>query len=213
MGWRDLNYWIELLFRRKTAFLETAGIIFGLVALGTLLWPPIYQSTAKIFVQDNRAQLLVSPGLQTESSQNPGIVANPVSEQDLNSEVELLASVHLIKEAIVGLPLPRETAGASLMQDTVGLALQLPSSGYRLLHNAPAVDAHNHAGLVYDFYKNVNQRAGIDGNNSPITSTVHYNHYSTLRYVEDQFGLEHLGYAGQKGLQVFGSDVFTQPAP
>jgi phospholipase C len=44
-------------------------------------------------------------------------------------------------------------------------------------------------------------------------STVHYNHYSTLRYVEDQFGLEHLGYAGQKGLQVFGSDVFTQPAP
>jgi hypothetical protein len=44
-------------------------------------------------------------------------------------------------------------------------------------------------------------------------STVHYNHYSTLRYVEDQFGLEHLGYAGQKGLKVFGSDVFTQPAP
>jgi phospholipase C len=44
-------------------------------------------------------------------------------------------------------------------------------------------------------------------------STVHYNHYSTLRYVEDQFGLEYLGYAGQKGLRVFGSDVFTQPAP
>jgi len=44
-------------------------------------------------------------------------------------------------------------------------------------------------------------------------STVHYNHYSTLRYVEDQFGLEHLGYAGQKGLQVFGSDVFTRPPP
>ena len=44
-------------------------------------------------------------------------------------------------------------------------------------------------------------------------SAVHYNHYSTLRYVEDQFGLEHLGYAGQKGLQIFGSDVFTQPAP
>ena len=44
-------------------------------------------------------------------------------------------------------------------------------------------------------------------------STVHYNHYSTLRYVEDQFGLEHLGYAGQKGLRVFGSDVFIPPAP
>jgi phosphatidylinositol-3-phosphatase len=44
-------------------------------------------------------------------------------------------------------------------------------------------------------------------------SGVPYNHYSTLRYVEDQFGLEHLGYAGQTGLQAFGSDVFTPPAP
>jgi hypothetical protein len=41
-------------------------------------------------------------------------------------------------------------------------------------------------------------------------SAVPYNHYSALRYVEDQFGLEHLGYAGQKGLASFGSDVFTQ---
>jgi phosphatidylinositol-3-phosphatase len=44
-------------------------------------------------------------------------------------------------------------------------------------------------------------------------SSVPYNHYSTLRYVEDQFGLEHLGYAAQQGLQPFGNDVFTQPAP
>ena len=137
MTMRDLNYWIELLFRRKNAFLETAGIILGLVVLGTLLWPPVYQSTAKIFVQNNRAQLLVSPDLQTESSQNPGIVANPVSEQDLNSEVELLTSLHLVKQAIAGLPMPCDS---SLLQDTVGLALQLPSSGYRLLHDSPTLD-------------------------------------------------------------------------
>lgn len=41
-------------------------------------------------------------------------------------------------------------------------------------------------------------------------SSEPYNHYSTLRYVEDTFGLSHLGYAGQKGLKVFGSDVFTR---
>jgi hypothetical protein len=41
-------------------------------------------------------------------------------------------------------------------------------------------------------------------------SEVPYNHYSTLRYVEDQFGLAHLGYAGQAGLRIFGPDVFTQ---
>jgi len=41
-------------------------------------------------------------------------------------------------------------------------------------------------------------------------SNVPYNHYSLLRSVEDIFGLDHLGYAGQKGLASFGRDVFTQ---
>ncbi|MDN7520629.1 alkaline phosphatase family protein, partial [Burkholderia sp. AU45251] len=40
-------------------------------------------------------------------------------------------------------------------------------------------------------------------------STVAYNHYSMLKSVEDIFGLDHLGYAGQAGLQGFGGDVFT----
>ncbi len=38
-----------------------------------------------------------------------------------------------------------------------------------------------------------------------------YNHYSQLRWVEDNFGLAHLGYAAQAGLRPFGSDVFTNP--
>jgi len=36
-----------------------------------------------------------------------------------------------------------------------------------------------------------------------------YNHYSFLRSMEDIFGLEHLGFAGQAGLKAFGGDVFT----
>ncbi|HVB79731.1 MAG TPA: hypothetical protein VNE82_07235 [Candidatus Binataceae bacterium] len=137
MAQRDANFWAELLFRRKTAFLETTGIVFGLVVLATLVWPPVYQSTAEILVQDNRAQLLVSPDIQTESPQNPAIVTNPVSEQDLNSEVELLTSLHLIRQAIAGLPVPPESAGHALLRDTLGLALQLPDNGYRLLHDSP----------------------------------------------------------------------------
>jgi phosphatidylinositol-3-phosphatase len=35
-----------------------------------------------------------------------------------------------------------------------------------------------------------------------------YNHYSLLRSLEDLFGVSHLGYAGQDGLQPFGADVF-----
>jgi hypothetical protein len=35
------------------------------------------------------------------------------------------------------------------------------------------------------------------------------NHYSLLRTIEDLFGLEHLGYAGQSGIDAFGLDVFV----
>jgi phosphatidylinositol-3-phosphatase len=43
-------------------------------------------------------------------------------------------------------------------------------------------------------------------------SKSEYNHYSLLRSIEDFFDLEHLGYAGQKGLNSFGADVFTKPS-
>ena len=40
-------------------------------------------------------------------------------------------------------------------------------------------------------------------------SKTPYNHYSLLRSIEDIFGLDHLGYAGQNGLAAFGPDVFA----
>jgi hypothetical protein len=43
-------------------------------------------------------------------------------------------------------------------------------------------------------------------------STDPYNHYSLLRSVEDNFGLPHLGYAAQAGLQPFGKDVLNVPS-
>jgi hypothetical protein len=41
-------------------------------------------------------------------------------------------------------------------------------------------------------------------------SQVPYNHYSLLRSLEDMFGLDHLGYAGQAGLKAFGADIFRR---
>jgi len=42
-------------------------------------------------------------------------------------------------------------------------------------------------------------------------TTTPYNHYSQLRWVEDNFALPHLGYAGQAGLRPFGSDILNRP--
>lgn len=39
-------------------------------------------------------------------------------------------------------------------------------------------------------------------------SNVGYNHYATLRSIEDMFKLPYLGFAGAPGLQTFGLDVF-----
>lgn len=136
---RDLNYWTELVFRRRTAFLEAAGIVLGLVVIATLLWPPVYQSTAEILVTNNRAQLLVSPDLQTESAQNPAIITNPVSEQDLNSEVELITSIPLIEQALKGMPVRPDGMASALVHSTVGLALDIPEKGYNLLHGAAPI--------------------------------------------------------------------------
>lgn len=40
-------------------------------------------------------------------------------------------------------------------------------------------------------------------------SNVPYNHYVQLKSLEDIFGLAHLGYAAQPGLQGFGNDIFN----
>jgi hypothetical protein len=43
-------------------------------------------------------------------------------------------------------------------------------------------------------------------------TTDAYNHYSLLRSVEDNFGLPHLGFAGQTGLQPFDAKILNNPS-
>ena len=60
-----------MLCRRWVVALQAGLLAFAMVALGTVLLPPTYQSTAKVLVESNRAQLLVSPGLQQDSPSQP----------------------------------------------------------------------------------------------------------------------------------------------
>jgi uncharacterized protein involved in exopolysaccharide biosynthesis len=143
MNTRDLNYWTEMIFRRRVTVLEVCAVVFGLVVLGTLVWPPIYQGTAKIFVRDNRAELLVSPGLSANTPQNPAVVNNPINEEDLNSEMELLTSTYIIKRAVADLKPPVHHAGITApMLNGVNYVLGLPGAGYRAMHDTPNLDPH-----------------------------------------------------------------------
>ncbi len=144
MNTRDFNYWTEMIFRRRVTVLEVCAVVFGLVVVGTLVWPPIYQGTAKIFVRDNRAELLVSPGLGANTPQNPAVITNPVSEEDLNSEVELLTSTYIIKRAIAEMPAPAHHQGFTApLLNGVNYVLGLPGAGYRAMHDTPKLDARD----------------------------------------------------------------------
>jgi uncharacterized protein involved in exopolysaccharide biosynthesis len=134
------NYrdWIDIAWRRRRIATIAGLVIFGVVAVGTLLWPPIYSSNCQVLVQDNRAQLLVSPELQGSTPQNSGSVNNPVQEQDLNSERELITSLYLVRLALNGLPIPHAYAhGSGMAVAAVKAAIRLPLEGYHVLHSIP----------------------------------------------------------------------------
>lgn len=140
METRNLTYWTELVCRRRNRVFSLGALVFGLVAIATIFWPPDYRSAAEIMVQDSRAQLLVSPDLQNDSPERPAVVANPITEEDLNSERELLTSNYLVRQAITGLRAPAAYEGpGSQIIGAFDTILSLPGQGYRALHEAPTM--------------------------------------------------------------------------
>ena len=136
-----LMQYVEQIFRRKALALRVGLLVFGVIAVGSLLWPPTYESVSEILVQSNRAQLLVSPGLK-EDAANQSTQTLPVAEQDLNSEVELLTSPILIKQALIGMKLNQNNGGLIAgMRNFVGAVISLPANIYLTMHGGPSSNA------------------------------------------------------------------------
>jgi uncharacterized protein involved in exopolysaccharide biosynthesis len=141
MNSESIIVWIEQIFRRRALALRVGLIVFGVIALGSILWPPTYESTSKILVQSNRAQLLVSPGLK-EDAANQATQTVPVAEQDLNSEVELLTSPFLIKQALGAMKSNQPSGGVIAgMRNIVSSVISLPTTAYIAMHGGPGSDA------------------------------------------------------------------------
>jgi uncharacterized protein involved in exopolysaccharide biosynthesis len=133
MNNQALMNWVEQIFRRRTLALRVGLLVFGVIAAGSLLWAPSYESVSEILVQSNRAQLLVSPGLK-EDAANQATQTVPVGEQDLNSEVELLTSPFLIQQALAGLKLNGHSGG---VRDLIASVVNLPAQAYLAMHGGP----------------------------------------------------------------------------
>jgi uncharacterized protein involved in exopolysaccharide biosynthesis len=136
----SFDQWIQLALRRRVIMIEVAAAVLAAVAAATFLWPPAYQSSADILVQDNRAQLLVSPALENNTPNQPAVVTNAVTEEDLNSERELISSDYLIQAALDGLPAPRPGVGGMMVGLIEGV-ISLPTRLYGLLHDTASLTA------------------------------------------------------------------------
>jgi uncharacterized protein involved in exopolysaccharide biosynthesis len=136
MKQHDLTVWLEALWRRRMVAAWAAVGLFALIFLGTVLYPPLYESTARILVSPNRAHYIVSPALQTPSDPNAPVVNDrEVTEQDLNSEMELLTQRRLYEQALADL------AGRAPAPGPLGTMLSnlanLPSDLIALIDGAP----------------------------------------------------------------------------
>ena len=133
--------YVEQIFRRRALALRVGLIVFGVIAIGSLMWPPTYESVSEILVQSNRAQLVVSPDLK-EDAANQGAQTVPVAEQDLNSEVEMITSPYLIKEALAGMKKTQGREGVlAAVRNMVGAVVSLPATAYLAMHGGPSSNA------------------------------------------------------------------------
>jgi uncharacterized protein involved in exopolysaccharide biosynthesis len=86
---------VAALFRRKGMIAFVFCGILGLAAAITVLLPKKYESSMKLLVKSQRADLVVSPDAKDSS-----YVKNEVTESQINSEIELLGSYDLLARVV-----------------------------------------------------------------------------------------------------------------
>ncbi|HVN19573.1 MAG TPA: GumC family protein [Dongiaceae bacterium] len=83
-------------FRHKRTLVLCFGVLAVGAVLAALLTPPKYQATAKILVKRERVDPAVTP-----DNNNPLQVKDEVSEEELNSEIELMQSDDVLRQTVV----------------------------------------------------------------------------------------------------------------
>lgn len=131
--------WLELaavLHRRWKLILQVFLGGFVTVALGVWVQGPMYRASATLMLTSDRAQIVVSPDVETRPT------IERVTEQDMNSEVALIRSETLIREVLE--PYwnedPEEQHGVfGRIISLLTLPLRIPSTLYQKLHGMPPV--------------------------------------------------------------------------
>jgi uncharacterized protein involved in exopolysaccharide biosynthesis len=145
--WREL---LAMLHRRQKFILQVFLAGFAVVAIGVWMQQPSYRASATLMVTSDRAQVVVSPDMNTRPT------VERVTDQDMNSEVALIRSEALVREVLEPYWDETEALKVSLMSrvwSILTFPTRIPSLMYRKLHHLPPMDGLD--GWVQDVTGNV----------------------------------------------------------
>jgi len=83
-----------VVFKRRWLVVVFATMVLAIVTIVALLIPPTFEAQATLLVNTARAEIPIGP------KESPQLIASQVTEQDLNSEIELLKSRQLLEEVL-----------------------------------------------------------------------------------------------------------------
>jgi uncharacterized protein involved in exopolysaccharide biosynthesis len=103
---------LGILFRHKHAIvISSCAILLGAL-IAALLQPAQYQASTKLLLQHERIDPVVSP------DQDPREVRSEVTEEEMNSEVELLQSQDVLRQVVLATNLQQRTSFLSRLLPT-----------------------------------------------------------------------------------------------
>jgi uncharacterized protein involved in exopolysaccharide biosynthesis len=120
---------LTVLFKRKVLIVFFIVLVVAGVFVGNMLWPPTYESSAKIQLLRGRENLQPTTPL-TDSVSTPLI---SMTKEDLNSEIEMILSDDVL----------RTVADSQAIQAEVGPIGQIRDSVVRVLTMSSPEDAQN----------------------------------------------------------------------
>lgn len=103
LGRYSLRDFLTIVFKRRTMILLIAAAVVAFTTAMSVRAPDVYEVTATLLVNEARAEMPIAP-----AASQP-VIINQVSEQDLNSEIEVLKSRKLIEEVLLELGVDEST--------------------------------------------------------------------------------------------------------
>ena len=91
----DLWLWLALVRRQWLIILAVCAVVMVGVGVAAERWPWKYESHAKFLVRNARQELLVTP-----NNSSAGMLREDVSEETINSEIELIRSRDILERVV-----------------------------------------------------------------------------------------------------------------